>query len=292
MSQFVKEHVTRVFRDAGYELLDIHGDRGGIVQGDGLHLVVTPDIAAAARRFSSDPVVIAGIENDGVDSRKLRMSLYGGSASADLEGVWLSPEFVNHLKEECSEIYYKAQREVNAIFDAEDAPDREWNGRAYAGVVDEFAMEIEKDVFRVFVRVYRVADQSFNPYESGDEEADREEAASIIEGRASHGTVEVHVFEIDADDFIDGQEVFHPFSAEAYDGKDFVLGMAEQVFTGRGLTWQHDSNDAYTLELAAQLFDGDDDDEQAVADMLIERATARGLPPYIDDEDAVPARTP
>jgi hypothetical protein len=291
MSLFVKEHVTRVFRDAGYELLDIHGDRGGIVQGDGLHLVVTPDIAAAARRFSTDPAVIAGIEKDAEDSLKLRISLYGGSASADLEGVWLSQEFVNHLRDECSEIYYKAQRDVNAIFDAEDAPDREWNGRAYAGVVDEFAMEVEEDVFRVFVRVYRVADQSFNPYGSGDEDADRQDAASIIDGSSSHGTVEVHIFEIDADDFIDGQEVFHPFSAESYDGKDFVLGMAERVIRGRGLIWQRGSNDACTLELAAELFD--DEDEQAITNALIERAIARGLPRDAEAEtSAAPTSKP
>jgi hypothetical protein len=291
MSQFVKDHVTRVFRDAGYELLDIHGDRGGIVQGDGLHLVVSPDIAAAARRFSADPAVIAGIEKDAQDSLKLRISLYGGSASADREGVWLSAEFIDHLRDECSGIYYKAQRDVNAIFDAEDAPDREWNGRDYVGVVDEFAMEIEENVFRLFVRVYRVADQSFNAYGSGDEEADRWDAASIIDGSASHGTVEVHLFEIDADDFVDGKEVFHPFSAENFDGKDFVLGMAEKVVTGKGLIWTRDSNDAYTLELAAELLDRGDD-EQIVADALIERAIARGLPQDSEVEADAATRIP
>lgn len=287
MSLFVKEHVTRVFRDAGYELLDIHGDRYGIVQGDGLDLVVTPDIAAAARRFSSDSLVIAGIENDAAASRKLRMSLYGGSASADLEGVWLSPEFVSHLKDECSEIYYKAQREVNAIFDAEDAADREWDGRAYRGIVDEFALETDEDGFGAFVRVYRVADQSFNAYESGDEEADRDDVASIIEGRASHGTVEVHVFEIFA-----GGEVHHPFSADSFDGRDFKIGTAEQVFRGHGLIWPRDGNDAHTLELAAQLLI--DEEEQAIANVLIERAIARGLPrtDADTDADATSARTP
>ena len=163
MSHFVREHVTRVFKDAGYDLLDIHGDRGGIVQGDGLHLVVTADITAAAGRYSNDPAVTAEILKDAEASQRLKLSLYGGSSSADREGVWLSDEFISFLKEECTEIYYSAQNDVNAIFDAEDAPDREWNGReqVYVGTVDEFVID-DNEGRRMFVRVSRKADQSFN----------------------------------------------------------------------------------------------------------------------------------
>lgn len=290
MSHFVKEHVTRVFRDAGYELLDIHGDRGGIIQGDGLHLVVTPDIAAAARRFSDDAAVISGVEKDAEDSLKLRISLYGGSASVDREGVWLSPEFIDHLKDECSEIYYKAQREVNAIFDAEAGPNREWDGQAYVGVVDEFAID-NADGERCFVRVLRVADQSFNAYESGDEDADRDDAASIIEGRAAHGAVEVAIYDIDTASRIGSFEAFRIVSPDEYDGQNFESGEASRVIHGSALIWQRDEADAYTLELAAEL--AADEDELAVAAALKARAIARGLHSDAEaDEDAAPMRMP
>lgn len=274
MSAFVKNHVTRVFQDAGYELLEINGDRGGIVQGDGLDLVVSPAIADAARRFSQDPEVVASVEKDAQDSLPIRLSLYGGSASIDLEGVWLSSDFITFLKDECSEIYYKAQKDVNAIFDAEDADDREWNGQAYVGVVDEFAMEFA-DNQRVFVRVSRIADQSFDAYESGDEEADQEDAAAIIDGWASHGTIEVAIYDIDASDFMDGVEISKPFSPDDYDGKMFKTGKAERVVTGTGLCWPRDDMDASTLEMASELVH--DEGESDIAKALMARAIQRGL---------------
>lgn len=288
MSQFVKEHVTRVFRDAGYELLDIHGDRGGIVQGDGLDLVVTPDIAAAARRFSSDPVVIAGIENDEAASLKLRLSLYGGSASADLEGIWLSPDFVTYLKDECSEIYYKAQREVNAIFDAEDAPNRDWDGNAYVGVIDEFAVETS-DGDRLFVTVKRIADQSFNGYESGDEVADREDVASIIEGRSSHGTISIELREIEANYSSGNARFDREFSADAYAATEFEFEDPAHVLNGFAQIWPRDENEAFTLDLAAEL--AFDEGEPSVAAALRVRAIERGLPQDAEADEAAPPRT-
>lgn len=290
MSHFVREHVTRVFKDAGYDLLDIHGDRGGIVQGDGLHLVVTPDITAAAGRYSNDPAVTAEILKDAEASQRLKLSLYGGSSSADREGVWLSDEFISFLKEECTEIYYSAQNDVNAIFDAEDAPDREWNGReqAYVGTVDEFAID-DNEGRRMFVRVSRKADQSFNAYESGDEEADTADAASIIEGRSSHGSVDIEIHHVDVDGTIGSFDLFRIVSPEEYDTRDYPAGEASRVVSGAALIWPRDEQDAHTLDLAAEL--AADEDEHAVAAALKARAIERGLAQDADSELSPVSRT-
>jgi len=274
MSHFVKEHVTRLFADAGYELVDIHGDRGGIVQGDGLHIVVQPDIAAAASRFADDPEIIEAILADAEGGAPLRLSLYGGSSSADLEGVYLKEWFIDFLKDETSALYYRAQREVNAIFDAEDAPDREWNGDAYVGVVDEFA--IADSIGRQkFVRVRRVADQSFNAYESGDEEADREDAASIIEGRSSHGTVDIEIHHVDTNSVIGSFEPFRFISPGDVDPREFETADAAGLISGTALIWPRDESGAHTLELAAEL--AADAEEDIVAAALRVRASERGL---------------
>lgn len=275
MSSFVTDHVTRVFIDAGYALLEIHGDRGGIVQGDGLHLVVAPEIAAAAKRFSNDPAVQSEIVNDAAASSALKLSLYGGSSSVDREGIWLGDDFLGFLKDECTSLYYRAQREVNAIFDAEDAPDREWCGRdqAYVGIVDEFAMDDSDG--RRFVRVLRKADQSFNPYGSGDEHADHEDAQAVIEGRASHGTVEIEIHRLGNDATPDAVGLFEFASEEEFDPDHFVRGKAELIVSGAGLIWPRDDQDAHTLELAAELVA--DDDELSIAAALKQRAIGRGL---------------
>ena len=276
MSHFVREHVTRVFKDAGYDLLEIHGDRGGIVQGDGLHLVVSPDITAAAGRYSSDPSVIAEILKDAEASGRLELALYGGSSSVDREGIWLSDEFISFLKEECAEIYHSAQNDVNAIFDAEDAPDREWNGReqAYVGTVDEFAVD-DNEGRRMFVRVSRKADQAFNAYESGDEAADRADAASIIEGRSSHGSIDVEIYRVDVGSAIGSSEPFRIVWPEEYDPRDFQSEEASRIISGAALIWPRDEQDAHTLDLAAEL--AADEDEHAVAAALKARAIERGL---------------
>ncbi len=278
MSLFVKEHVTRVFRDAGYELLEIHGDRGGIVQDDGLHLEVTPDIAAAARRFSNDPTVIEAIEADASASQKPVLKLYGGSSSMDLEGVWLSEEFVDFLKEECSDIYYKAQDDVNAIFDAEDADDGKWDSRrhAYVGTVDEFAID-DHQGRRVFVTVYRIADQSFNAYESGDEEADRADVADIIDGRSSHGSIEITMHWIDTDNMIGSFEPFRMIPQDQYDIDAYRDAGSLNAIGDHALTWPRDDNDAHTLELAAEI--AQDAGLPSIAAALKARAFERGLVP-------------
>jgi len=271
MSDFVKDHVTRIFGDAGYELIEIYGDRGGIVQGDGLHLIVKPDISAAARRFSSDEAVISTIEQDAKDSAKIHFSLYGGSSSIDREGVYLSDEFINFLKDETSRIYYKAQRDVNAIFEAEDAPDREWNGRHYVGVVDEFAVD-DAEGNRSFVRVTQIADRSFNPYEAGDEEADRAEAASIIDGKLAHGSIEVEIY--DAPSNGEGGP-FRILPEDEYDPEEFQPDDARNIVRGTGLIWGRDPDNAEILDLAAELVA--EEEAFAVSEALKARAAERRL---------------
>jgi hypothetical protein len=277
MSMFVKSHVARLFKEAGYELVKIEGDRGGIVQGDGLHLVVVPDVGAVARRYSDDEAAIARIVEEARDSRALELSLYGGSVSADMEGVWLSDEFVSFLKEECEDVYYRAQREVNAIFDAEDASDREWDDTrdAYVGIADEFAAQTS-DGGRLFIRVNRVADQSFNAYESGDDAADIADATDIVEGRSSHGTVEIEIYEI-APDYVDEDKVQFdlPFSTDAYDPRMFRSDEASRIISAAGLVWPRSETEAYTLDLAGELVD--DEDEPAAARALKVRAAELGL---------------
>jgi hypothetical protein len=293
MSLFVKNHVSRVFGDGGYELLEIYGDRGGIVQGDGLHLVVTPDISAAARRFSSDEVVIARIENDARDAPKLKLSLYGGSASADLEGIWLSEEFVTSVKEHCVDLYYAAQADINAIFDAEDAPDRNWDGSrdAYVGAVVEFAMQPLPGE-RSFVRVLRIADQSFNAYESGDDEADREDVSGIIDGDYSHGTVEIHIYDIEPTGYRDdGDMAFdRDFAEDAYRFREFRHDEPSRVISGTALVWKRDVSEKFTFELAAEL--AADDGEDAVAKAIRERVISHGLQVDAQDDTAVSVAAP
>ncbi len=279
MSLFVKNHVSRIFAEGGYELVKIHGDRGGIVQGDGLHLLVSVDPAMLVRlhgeRFLLDPTEVA---EDARNGEKLQISLYGGSASANLEGVEFSNRFIHLAKEEAAALYYRAQNEVNAIFDAEDGPDRDWDGSkgAYVGVVDEFAVQpIAGD--RSFIRVLRVADQSFNAYESGDEEADRADADGIIAGKLSHGTVEIHIYDIDPTGFPeDGDMAFdRDFSEDAYEAREFRHEEPARVISGVGLIWGRDEADVFTLELAAEL--ADDEGEHVVANVIREHAIARGL---------------
>lgn len=285
MDQFVKDHVTRVFKDDGYDLLDIHGDRGGIVQGDGLHLTVTPDISAAARRFSKDGSVIAQIEDDAASSRKLTLHLYGGSAAPDREGVLFDDEFIDFLKEECSDIYYKAQSDVNAIFDAEDVEDGRWDGRrnAYVGTVDEFAID-DNQGRRVFVTVYRIADQSFNGYESGDEEADRADVADIIEGRSSHGSIEITLHWIDTDSMIGSFEPFRMVPEDEYDILTYRDADALEAYVEHALTWPRDDRDAHTLDLASEI--ARDAGHFPIADALKARAVERGLENSIDETAA------
>ncbi|NTF18181.1 hypothetical protein G6L37_07160 [Agrobacterium rubi] len=284
MSDFVKDHVTRIFVDAGYQLLELWGDRGGIVQGDGLHLVVTPDISAAARRFSDDQDVVALIEQDAEASNKLKLSLYGGSSSCDREGIWLSDDFIAFLKDETSGLYYAAQKDVDAIFEAEDAPDREWAGDAYVGVIDQFSVETS-DGDRIFVTVKRIADQSFNAYESGDEQADRADAASIISGASSHGSIAVELLDIEADHRQDPPIFDREFSPDAYDSDEFDGEEPSNVIIGSGMIWTSDANEAHTLALAAEL--AEEEGEHAVAAALKARAIERGLPQDNETTDAV-----
>ncbi|WP_327210951.1 hypothetical protein [Rhizobium leguminosarum] len=277
MSMFVKKHVKRLFKEAGYDLVKIDGDRGGIVQGDGLDLTVAPDVEALAFDFSEEPSLRRRIVEDSQVSRRLELELYGGSASANLEGIYVDADFLAFVKEKASETYYRAQREVNAIFAAEDAPDREWDDvrQAYVGVADEFAAQTS-DGGRLFIRVNRVADQSFDAYESGDDAADIADATDIVEGRSSHGTVEIEIYEI-APDYVDEDKVQFdlPFSTDAYDPRMFRSDEANRIISAVGLVWPRSETEAYTLDLAGEL--ADDEDEPAAARALKVRAGELGL---------------
>jgi len=280
MSVFVREHVKRVFDRAGYGLLKLDGDRHGIVQGDGLYLTVAPYIEAAARRFSSDEATVDAILSEAVGSRPLKFDLYGGSVSVDLEGIYLPDEFIEFLKDECRETYYQAQRDVDAIFDSEDPPEGEWDEarHAYVGVADEFAAEAPEGE-RLFVRVLHIADQSFNAYESGEEEYDARDAADIIEGRTSHGSVEVQVHRIGPDEINLGEATSghgSAFDANAYDPDDFDAGDADAVYAGQALSWTNDGKGAHLLDLAAEIV-ADEGDER-LAKILKARAVELGLP--------------
>lgn len=292
MSHFVKTHIERLFKAAGYELLSLQGDRGGIVQGDGLYLTVSPDIAAAARRYSTDENEIASIEADTEGSRRLEIKLYGGSASPDMEGVWLPQKFVSFLQAECSDLYYKAQKDVDAIFDAEDAPGREWDGArdAYAGTVAEFAAETAEGG-RIFLRVIRIADQSFNAYESGDDEVDAAEAADIIEGRTSHGSIEIEIHEIEPEYLdADGPEYGEAFDPSAYDPRDYRSDAAARIIESSGLAWPRMESEAYTLELAADI--AAEEGELAASRALHSKAVELGLPLEDHVSEAVASPSP
>jgi len=271
MSVFVREHVKRVFDRAGYGLVKLDGDRHGIVQGDGLHLTVAPYLEQAARRFSSDEETVIAILSEAMGSRPLKFDLYGGSVSVDLEGIYLPDEFIAFMKEECRETYYQAQRDVDAIFDSEDPPEAEWDEarHAYVGVADEFAAEAQ-DGERLFVRVLHIADQSFNAYESGEEEYDARDAAEIIEGRTSHGSVEVQVHRIAPG------ENGSAFDANAYDPDDFDAGEADVVYAGQALSWTNDGKGAHLLDLAAEI--ASDEGDARLARILKARAVELGLP--------------
>lgn len=274
MSIFVETHVTRLFKEAGFEVRNLWGDRGGIVQGDGLELVVAPDVEALLAEFSQEPGLRRRVIEDSHFSRRLELKLYGGSASADLEGIYINEEFLEFVKERASTVYYKAQKEVDAIFDAEDAPDRDWDGarQAYAGIVAEFAAETV-DGERIFLRVLRVADQSYNAYESGDAEADAAEAADVVEGRVSHGSVEIQIYEIGPSL---GDDAFEPFDPDAYDPRDYRAKAASRIIEATGLCWPRAESEAYTLELAADL--AAEEGEIAASRALLEKAVALGLP--------------
>lgn len=273
---FVETHVKRLFKEAGFEVTTLNGDRGGIVQGDGLDLVVDPDLEALSVDFSDDASVLRQIAEDARGSNKLAIELYGGSASSDLEGIYIDEAFLAFVKERAVEVYYKAQNEVNAIFDAEDAPDRRWDGArdAYVGTAAEFAAETA-DGGRLFVRVNRIADQSFDAYGSGDEVADLADVADILSGRSSHGTIEIQIYEISASNTYGGITEFDlPFAEVEYEPCFFRPQEADRIITGRGLVWTRSENEAFTLELAAEL--ADEEEEHAVAVALRAEAAVRG----------------
>ena len=129
----------------------------------------------------------------------------------------------------------------------------------------------------------------FNAYESGDEEADRTDAASIIEGRSSHGSVDIEIHHVDVDSTIGSFDPFRIVSPEEYDTRAFPAGEASRVVSGAALIWPRDEQDAHTLDLAAEL--AADEDEHAVAAALKARAIERGLAQDADSELSPAPRT-
>jgi hypothetical protein len=152
------------------------------------------------------------------------------------------------------------------------------------GVADEFAAQTSEGG-RLFIRVSRVADQAFNAYESGDDEADLADATDIVEGRSSHGTDEIEIYEIEPDYMDDDKVEFDLlFAADAYDTRRFKPEEASRVISGVGLVWPRSDTEAHTLALAAEL--ADDEDEPAAARALRARAVELGLPMEFEQEQS------
>ncbi len=249
MPIFVKEHCKRIFADAGFGLLEAFGDRHGIVQGDGLDVKVAPFIEPAAQAFTEDAAVRAAIMDKAINGEPLKLRAFGGSISVD-DGYYgdLPTDFIEFLKDRCRDAYWQAQKDVDAYYEAGDPEDMEWNERlnAYVGIIDQFTAFLPDGP--IFIRVVHVADEEYNPYESGEEEYDRAEAAEVIAGKHNHGSI-----------------LIESFDEEKYAG---AIGSGQRIAFEHGVSWQANQYKAGALDIASDIVE----DDETIAEVIAERA--------------------